>query len=79
MITLNQFKSGVHIQEDKYSSFLPNPICREWTCVSPEINELLGEANRQVGALDAYATLIPDIDFFIKMHITKEATTSSKI
>lgn len=79
MITLNEFKSGVHVQQDRYSSFLPHSICKEWTCVSPEINELLGEANRQVGALDAYATLIPDIDFFIKMHITKEATTSSKI
>jgi len=79
MIQLDEFKSGIYTPQDRYSSFSPYNICKEWTCTSPEINELLGEANRQVGALDAYATLIPDIDFFIRMHITKEATTSSKI
>ncbi len=79
MITLDQFVSGRFVQQAQYKSFSPNPICKEWTCSSPKINTLLGEANRQLGALDAFATLIPDIDFFIRMHITKEATTSSKI
>jgi len=79
LINISDFKAGRLVQQREYKSFSPHPICRSWICTNTEINELLGEANRKIGALDAYASLIPDVDFFIKMHIAKEATTSSKI
>lgn len=76
---IKDFKSGQWIQRYEYKSFTPNPICIQWIITNPHIMNKLGEADRYLGRLDAFSELIPDIDFFIKMHITKEATVSSKI
>ena len=76
---IKDFKAGKYIKQVAYSSFLPEKINREWTISSPKVNHLLSEANRLLGELNAFSQLIPDVDFFIKMHISKEATTSSRI
>ena len=76
---IEDFKSGKYIDQYKYRSFLPEKIDHEWIISSPEINSLLSDANRLLGELNAYSQLIPIVDYFIKMHITKEATTSSQI
>ena len=76
---IKDFKAGKYIKQKEYSSFLPEKINKEWIISSPKINHLLSEANRLLGELNAFSQLIPDVDFFIKMHISKEATTSSRI
>lgn len=76
---LEDFKAGRFEQRYEYSAFLPEPICHEWIFSDPELIELLGRADRALGALNAFSQLIPDIDFFIRMHVAKEATQSSRI
>ncbi|HUR30496.1 MAG TPA: Fic family protein [Saprospiraceae bacterium] len=76
---IRDFKAGVWRQRLEYKSFTPSLISRQWISSNPELQRLLEEANRQLGKLDAFSELVPDVDFFIKMHITKEATESSKI
>jgi len=76
---IKDFKAGKYVKQIEYSSFLPEKISKEWIISSPKINHLLSEANRLLGELNAFSQLIPDVDFFIKMHISKEAITSSKI
>ena len=78
-MNISEFKSGEYEQQYEYRSFLPSSINREWTLSDPQILTLLEEANRLLGELNAFSQLIPDVDFFIQMHITKEATTSSRI
>ena len=76
---IEEFKSGKYLQQYQYKSFSPTRRNLPWSWGDGKINTLLAEANRKIGALDAFSSHIPDIDIFIEMHIPKEATQSSKI
>ncbi len=76
---LQDFISGKYVKQIEYKSFSPEKIYHAWIISSPEINKLLAEANRLIGELNAFSQIIPEVDFFISMHILKEATTSSRI
>jgi len=73
------YQSGHHEQQHAYRSFLPTTINHQWIVSDPAILQLLGQADRALGELNAFAQLIPDIDFFISMYVAKEATQSSRI
>lgn len=78
-IDIHKHIAGKWVQRIEYQSFTPNFVSAQWLISDPEIIQLMSEADRDIGRLDAFSDMIPDIGFFIKMHITKEATVSSKI
>ncbi|MCK9336269.1 MAG: Fic family protein [Arcobacteraceae bacterium] len=78
-MNLKDFKSGVLRQEYQYKSFLPEFINHTFTWDDPQINTMLEDATRALGELNAFTMIVPNVDIFIQMHITKEANTSSKI
>lgn len=76
---MKNFQSGHYVQQAHYKSFQPNPINRAWLVDDMGLLQLLGQADRELGRLDMYSEYIPNIDLFIRMHVLKEATQSSKI
>jgi len=75
---MKNFQAGKNITQGYYKSFQPNLIHKEWLIDDMQVVHLLSKADRQLGRLDMYSEYV-NIDLFIKMHIAKEATQSSKI
>ena len=78
-MNIKDFKSGTLRQEYQYKSFIPEMINHTFTWDDPQINTMLEDATRALGELNAFTMIVPNVDIFIQMHITKEANTSSKI
>lgn len=76
---MQQFHAGHYMRQTHYRSFQPSPIHRAWKVDDMGLLKLLGQADRELGRLDMYSEYIPNIDLFIRMHVLKEATQSSKI
>jgi Fic family protein len=78
-MNLRDYISGEYRQQYRYRSFSPTRINHPWEISDGELLALLSEADRTLGELNAFSQLVPDVDFFIRMHITKEATESSRL
>lgn len=76
---IETFQPGAFRQQFQYQSFAPVEINGPWTWDSPDIHQLLAEANRHLGELNGLSLIVPDVDRFIQMHVIKEAQTSSRI
>jgi len=78
-MNIDEYKSGTFKKQYKYQSFQPSHITRAWNINDDSLNWLLSQADLKLGELNAFSQLVPDIDYFIRMHVNKEATSSSKI
>lgn len=76
---LEDFKAGTYKQQYQYKSFSPVNINQTWTWRDAKINTLLEQAMQALAELNAFSLIVPDVDLYIQMHITKEAQTSSRI
>lgn len=79
MKKLEEYKSGEYIKMNDYKAFIPSKINYNWGWDDTKLDKLLAEANRQIGELNAYSLLIPNVDLYIKMHVKIEANKSSRI
>jgi Fic family protein len=78
-MNISHYKSGSWDKQFQHKSFAPELINHEWLIDNADIQNLLSAADIKLGELNAFSQLVPDVDFFIRMHIRKEATTSSRI
>lgn len=76
---IEQFTAGHHEPINGYKYFVPKFINKEWTWETPIVNKLLERASHRLGELNSFSKLVPNIDLFLQLHITKEAVVSSKI
>lgn len=80
MIILEKYISGRKEKDPTgYSYFMPSFINEQWKWENQSINSLLEKAAIKLGELNSYSKLVPNIDLFIQLHVTKEAVISSRI
>lgn len=78
-IQLESYTAG-HLEKGVgYKYFVPSKINDQWEWRDTELNSLLERASIKLGELNSYARLVPNIDLFIHLHVTKEAVVSSRI
>lgn len=79
MKEIEKFEAGHYESGYGYKYFVPNMIDEEWYWTDPAINKLLEKAAIKLGELNSFSKLVPNLDLFIQLHVTKEAVVSSSI
>lgn len=76
---IEDFVAGTHRNQYQYKSFQPNSVNVQWSWNDPKVNTRLEAASRALAELNSFSLIVPDIDLFIRMHVIKEASQSSRI
>ena len=75
---MDKFVAGHEINQGRYRAFIPSPINRRWKITDERVQQLLSQADQQIGRLDMYSRYV-ELDHYLNIHIAKEATQSSRI
>lgn len=78
-LKIEEFISGHFEQGYKYKYFVPEKINHGWSWDDTGLTVLLERASLKLGELNSLARIVPDIDLFIHLHVTKESVISSRI
>lgn len=77
---MEHFRSGSNQRlPEGYEAFMPERIVRAYRVDDPDLHLLVESANLKLGALGAFGELVPNVGHFIRLHVVKEATVSSRI
>ena len=76
---MKDFTAGVYRQQREYKSFSPSFINCPFAWENRQIDQLVEQAANLLGELNAYAEIVPDVDFSMPMSIAKEAMDSNLI
>ena len=76
---MQNFIAGMYRQQREHKSFSPSFINCHFAWENRQIDQLVEQAANLLGALNAYAEIIPDVNFSIPMSIAKEAIDSNLI
>ena len=76
---MQNFIAGMYRQQREYKSFSPSFINCPFAWENRQIDQLVEQAANLLGALNAYAEIVPDVDFSMPMSIAKEAIDSNLI
>jgi Fic family protein len=75
-------RAGQYISQSsgkaKYKAFIPNELPFKIK-MDNVLQARLSEADQAVGRLDGVSQILPDVDFFVLMYVSKEATLSSQV
>lgn len=75
-------RSGQYITQLKgdltYKAFVPNVLPFDIK-IENDLQLLLAKAHSALGRLDGVSDIVPDVDFFVRMYVNKEATLSSQV
>ena len=75
------YRAGRFVQQATgYKAFIPAPLPPDPPLLySGELQSLLSDADRNIGRLDALASMLPNPDLFVAMYVRHEAVLSSQI
>lgn len=76
---MKTFVAGKYRQHRGYRSFTPSFVNCHFAWEDPRITLQIEQTARLLGELNAYAELVPDVDFSIPMSVAKEAANSNRI